>query len=84
MSNPLRELRALGQSVWYDHISRELLRSGELNRMIEHDCVSGVTSNPTIFEKAIGSERAYDSDIHKLVDEGLNVQQIYELSLIHI
>lgn len=78
MSNPLRELRALGQSVWYDHISRELLRSGELNRMIEHDGVSGVTSNPTIFEKAIGSERAYDSDIHKLVDEGLNVQQIYE------
>ena len=42
MSNPLRELRALGQSVWYDHISRELLRSGELNRMIEHDGVSGL------------------------------------------
>lgn len=78
MSNPLRDLRAFGQSVWYDNLSRELLRSGELERMIREDGVSGVTSNPTIFEKAIGSDRAYEHDIHLLVDQGLSVQQIYE------
>lgn len=78
MGNPLRDLRAFGQSVWYDNISRELLRSGELARMIREDGISGVTSNPTIFEKAIGSDRSYENDIHILVDQGLSVPQIYE------
>jgi transaldolase/glucose-6-phosphate isomerase len=64
--------------VWYDNLGRELLRSGELKKMIENDGVTGVTSNPTIFEKAIGGERTYDNDLHYLVDTGLNVQGIYE------
>jgi transaldolase / glucose-6-phosphate isomerase len=78
MTNPLRAIGELGQSVWYDNLGRELLRSGELKRMIEEDGITGVTSNPTIFEKAIGGERTYDNDLHYLVDTGLDVQGIYE------
>ncbi len=78
MGNPLLAIRALGQSVWYDNLNRDLLRSGELKRMIEEDGVSGVTSNPTIFEKALSNERVYDSDLHALVDIGLDVPAIYE------
>lgn len=78
MANPLLGIRDLGQSIWYDNLSRELLRSGGLKKLIEEDGVCGVTSNPTIFEKAIGQERIYDNDLHTLVDEGLAVEPIYE------
>ncbi len=78
MANPLLELSKLGQSIWYDNLSRELLRTGELRRMIEQDGISGVTSNPTIFEKAIGQERIYENDIHALVDDGMDANGIYE------
>lgn len=78
MTNPLMGIRALGQSVWFDDLGRELLRSGRLQKLIEEDGVSGVTSNPTILEKAIGQERTYDHDIHVLVDRGMNAQSIYE------
>lgn len=78
MSNPLLEIARLGQSVWYDNIGRDLLRSGELEKMIREDGVTGVTSNPTIFEKAITGSRTYDSQIHQLVDEGLTLTGIYE------
>ena len=60
MANPLRELNEYGQSVWLDFVSRELLRSGELARLIAEDGVRGVTSNPSIFEKAIGHGDDYD------------------------
>jgi transaldolase/glucose-6-phosphate isomerase len=76
--NPLRDLVHLGQAVWYDNLSRELLRSGELRRIIETDGVSGVTSNPSILEKALREERIYDNDVHNLVDTGLGIAQIYE------
>lgn len=76
--NPLLEIVKLGQSIWYDNLSRELLRSGELKRMIDDDGVSGVTSNPSIFEKALREERIYENDIHYLVDMGLTVDGIYE------
>jgi len=78
MTNRLWGIRDLGQSVWYDNLGRDLLRSGRLKKMIDEDGVSGVTSNPTIFEKAIGQERIYDHDIHSLVDQGLDVPAIYE------
>ncbi len=78
MTNPLWGIRDLGQSVWYDNLGRDLLRSGLLKRMIDEDGITGVTSNPTIFEKAIGQERIYDQDIHGLVDQGLDVPSIYE------
>lgn len=78
MNNPLRRLGELGQSVWYDNLNRELLRSGELKRMIEEDGVTGVTSNPSIFEKAIAGSKIYDNHLHELVDEGKDVYGIYE------
>src|SRR5579863_9047495 len=60
MANPLRTLQEYGQSVWLDFVSRELLKSGELNRLIAEDGLRGVTSNPSIFEKAIGHGDDYD------------------------
>ena len=76
-SNPLRELEKCGQSVWIDSISREMLRSGTLKRLIDEDGISGVTANPTIFEKAIASH-AYDETIRKLGGKGSSPMQIYE------
>ena len=78
MNNPLRQLGGLGQSVWYDNLNRELLGSGELKRMIEEDGVTGVTSNPSIFEKAIAGSKIYDNHLHELVDQGKDVYGIYE------
>src|SRR5216684_4195071 len=60
MTNPLRTLQEYGQSVWLDFVSRDLLKSGELGRLIAEDGVRGVTSNPSIFEKAIGHGDDYD------------------------
>src|SRR5215211_7806459 len=66
----LHKLSALGQSVWIDYLSRELLETGELERMMREDAVVGVTSNPTIFQKAIASGTAYDEQLKELLDEG--------------
>jgi len=82
MTNPLIKLHQLGQSVWLDNLSRDLLRSGELKKLIGEDHVSGITSNPTILEKAIRSQKSYDSDVHVLVDKGLKIQEIYEAIVI--
>jgi len=60
MANPLRTLQEYGQSVWLDFVSRDLLKSGELGRLIAEDGLRGVTSNPSIFEKAIGHGDDYD------------------------
>jgi transaldolase len=65
----LHEVQARGQSVWFDTLSRDLVRSGELKRMMDEDAVTGVTSNPTIFQKALGSGEAYDDDMKKLLEE---------------
>ncbi len=65
----LAELAARGQSVWFDTLSRELVASGELKRMMKEDAVTGVTSNPTIFQKALSSGDAYDDDMRKLLEE---------------
>lgn len=67
-SNPLQRLAELGQSFWYDNIRRELLRSGELKRLVTEDGLRGVTSNPTIFEKAISGSTDYDDSIRGLLD----------------
>jgi transaldolase/glucose-6-phosphate isomerase len=61
MANPLRTLQEYGQSVWLDFVSRDLLQSGELGRLIADDGLRGVTSNPSIFEKAIGHGDDYDA-----------------------
>ncbi len=76
--NPLVHLGELGQSVWYDYITRDLLSSGELDRLIMEDGLSGMTSNPTIFEKAIAGSQLYDDDIRRLSDEGHHASEIFE------
>src|SRR5207237_9730204 len=70
MTNPLRSLQEYGQSVWLDFLSRDLLRSGELNRLIAEDGLRGMTSNPSIFEKAIGQGNDYHAQIAELEAAG--------------
>lgn len=78
--NPLRKLADFGQSVWYDNISRDVLVSGELKRMIDEDGVTGLTSNPTIFQKAIAGSDDYDEALRALLAENpqAGVQELYE------
>lgn len=75
--NPLLKLQALGQSIWIDFIRRGMISSGELQRLIGQDGVSGVTSNPSIFEKAITESRDYDEAIRTLISERKTADEIY-------
>src|SRR5215471_8164907 len=70
MANPLRTLQEYGQSVWLDFVSRDLLKSGGLAKLVEEDGLRGVTSNPSIFEKAIGHGDDYDAQIAALQASG--------------
>ena len=76
--NPLKQLEKLGQSVWLDYIRRDLLTNGELLRLIKEDGLSGMTSNPAIFEKAITSSHDYDGTIQAMAQEGNGTKAIYE------
>ena len=78
MSNPLVDLGPQGQSVWYDSISRSLITSGDLARLIAEDGVRGMTSNPAIFEKAISGSDDYSDDLARHAADGLSPLQIYE------
>jgi transaldolase len=71
-------LRDLGQSVWLDFLSRDLIASGELRRLIEEDGLAGVTSNPTIFERAIAESSDYDFQIAELERAGLSAEKVFE------
>jgi transaldolase len=73
----LHELSKLGQSVWIDFLSRHLLRSGELARMMEEDAVVGVTSNPTIFQKAISEGDAYDDQFREVLAEEDDPKEVF-------
>jgi transaldolase len=73
----LHELVERGQSIWFDTLSRDLVHTGELKRMMEDDAVTGVTSNPTIFQKALSSGNAYDEDMKKLLGETDDPEQIF-------
>ena len=77
MSNPLRDIEALGQSIWLDNISRQLLDDGLLRRLIEDDGLSGVTSNPTIFEKAMAHSDRYDDAFREQLGETRDVEEIF-------
>src|ERR1035437_6573434 len=77
-NNPLQQLNSLGQSVWFDYIRRIELTSGHMKQLIDQDGVSGITSNPSIFEKAIAGGDDYDEDIRKLVGEGKDAPTIFE------
>jgi transaldolase len=76
--NPLLVLEAFGQSVWLDNLSRKLLMNGEIQRLIDQDGVSGLTTNPSIFEKAISESQDYDDAIQTLTSEGKSVDEIYQ------
>src|SRR4051794_23719998 len=73
----LHQLSELGQSVWIDFLSRQMLQSGKLERMMEEDAVVGVTSNPTIFQKAISQGNLYDEQIRDLLDELDDPKEIF-------
>ncbi|MGH7860180.1 MAG: transaldolase, partial [Candidatus Binatia bacterium] len=82
MANPLQELQRLGQSPWHDNIRRELLTSGKLKKMVEEGQITGLTSNPTIFEQAISKSDDYDDDLERLAREGMSAGEIFhELSV---
>ncbi|MDT7541457.1 MAG: transaldolase / glucose-6-phosphate isomerase [Acidobacteriota bacterium] len=78
MTNTLVEIAKLGQSIWYDNIRRAMLTSGDLAKKIAEDDLRGVTSNPTIFEKAITGSGDYDEQLRALVAAGKEVSDIYE------
>jgi transaldolase len=78
MSNPLVRLGNLGQSPWLDFITRDLLTSGELQKMIDQDGLRGMTTNPTIFEKAVSESDTYDAEIRELAEQGNSPAKIFE------
>jgi transaldolase len=80
--NPTKTLHNLGQSLWLDNITRELLNSGTLQRYIDEFSVTGVTSNPTIFDHAIRSSADYDSDIARRLSQARTAEDLFfELAL---
>ena len=78
-ANPLKTLETFGQSLWLDYIRRDLITSGQLRGLIEEDSLRGMTSNPSIFEKAIVDSQEYDQDIQAMAFEGKGVNAIYEV-----
>jgi transaldolase / glucose-6-phosphate isomerase len=77
-TNPLITLESYGQSIWMDFLRRSTISSGELQRLIQEDGISGVTSNPSIFEKAIAGSHDYDDAIRSLTLSGKSVDEIYQ------
>jgi transaldolase len=73
----LHRLAEYGQSVWIDFLSRDMLRNGELERRMRDDAVVGVTSNPTIFQKAISSGAAYDEQLREVLEEERDPKEIF-------
>ena len=73
----LHTLARMGQAIWFDYISRSLITSGEMQSLIDQG-IRGVTSNPTIFEKAIAGSTHYDDDLVSLAKDGMSVEGIYE------
>jgi transaldolase / glucose-6-phosphate isomerase len=75
--NRLKQLEQLDQSIWLDFLSREFLAGAEFKRLIDEDGLKGMTSNPSIFEKAIASGKEYDADIERMVRDGLDLGTIF-------
>jgi transaldolase len=78
MANPLVALQQLGQSPWLDNIQRALLTSGKLKAMVEAGDITGLTSNPTIFEQAIAKSQDYDAALTKLAKAGKSAEEIFD------
>ena len=75
--NAAQQLHEAGQSLWLDNITRDLVRSGGLQRYIEEFAITGLTSNPTIFDKAIGEGDAYDESIQQKTSQGIKGEQLF-------
>src|ERR1700756_4423595 len=73
----LDKLSARGVSVWIDYLSRQMLESGKLAQMMREDAVVGVTTNPTIFQKAIAEGDAYDEQLKELLETGSDPKEIF-------
>ena len=81
MTSPLHQLTALGQSIWYDNIQRSLLENGGLAKMIAEDAITGLTSNPSIFDNAISKSTDYDAALAALLakNPSADVKTLYEM-----
>src|ERR1700754_570116 len=79
----LAALTAAGTSIWLDQLSRGLIDSGELARMVQEESLRGLTSNPAIFEKSILGSADYDADLKRLADEGKSAREIYRAMALH-
>ncbi|ALF52663.1 transaldolase [Nostoc piscinale CENA21] len=77
-TNHLQEIQQYGQSIWMDNLTRDIIQSGELKNLVENQGISGITSNPAIFEKAIANNAMYDADIEAGVRAQLPTYKIYE------
>ncbi|BAZ65986.1 MAG: transaldolase [Pelatocladus maniniholoensis HA4357-MV3] len=77
-TNHLFEIKNYGQSIWMDNLTRDIIKSGELKNLVEKKGICGITSNPTIFEKAIAGNAIYDEDIEAGIKAGLPTYKIYE------
>ena len=75
--NKVKNIHDLGQSIWLDFFDRELMDSGKLQQMIDEDGLTGITSNPSIFEKAVSSSSDYDEDIRRLSKEDKSNEEIF-------
>ncbi|MCJ7715853.1 MAG: transaldolase, partial [Anaerolineales bacterium] len=78
MTEIIQKFNQIGQSIWYDNIERKLLKDGTLSGMISRGEIRGITSNPSIFNKAISQSDEYDQEIESLTKEGLSSEDIYE------
>ncbi|MDR2209075.1 MAG: transaldolase [Azoarcus sp.] len=76
--NPLLQIRALGQQIWLDNLSRALLDGGDLARFISEDGIAGITTNPAIFQKAIAGGRDYEDDLARLKQQPISAEERYE------
>src|SRR3990172_2291384 len=77
MSETIRKLTSLGQSLWYDNIQRKIIESGELGTMIARSDIRGITSNPTIFQNAISKTNDYDGALTALAWAGWDAEMIF-------
>src|SRR5689334_22101618 len=76
-TNKVKQISNLGQSIWLDFFDRKLMNSGQLQQYLDQDGVSGITSNPSIFEKAISGSSDYDEDIQKLAHNQSDIEQLF-------
>ncbi|HEX5421143.1 MAG TPA: transaldolase family protein, partial [Gammaproteobacteria bacterium] len=75
--SPLQQLADYGQSVWIDYLSRDLVHSGKLERFMREDAVVGITSNPTIFDKALSSGKDYDAQLREVLAETRDAKEVF-------